>query len=628
MEEAPKPTTPAKEAPAAPEAAPKPKRRWIKYAVLAAIVVVLAAAGAGWWASLKNAAEPATIPTAADQIVLEYRSPQPDAVSRENLPLVVPEPAVLYGDGLLVCGGLQKDNPASPFYFHSAQLSRSQVKQFIKQVQDAGFTKLKSRYNKTEILADQISTSIAVNYVKGGRFYSHASVYYDGPKPALFATVEKVIQNRCGQTASPYRPDNLTLSSRPASPSQTKSLPAVAGQNWPLSDEGAASTIITGSAATQIYQAFGANSHALVSQNGKTYEAQVVPRVRTVQQPQELGEENPDVANAGGTMAVRYIWFIGSDQASSSTQQTAISSIATSVYNFYKSQVGNRSYTWSGQPQIMRGQQPASYYTTCHQSGGCINSDDAVFHNLLNELKSRGIKPGNESVIVMTSFPSTYGPAYCSGLGGPDSVAMGDIYHDAGGFGIVNGNNSCLGWYAEYQVPAHEMGHAMGLAHTCGEAGSLMENSFSNCWFPPSNASWPGSFHINSTQAGNLYAQSLAFNHRINGTVTWSNGTPISGVTVNSCNGVPGTTTDSNGYFELRTTTQHLYCVWISGSMLSGHTVKATGDNPEHAGATDYQNQVAGYNCHNNTSTNVCTSTPATETWDRAQDDGANFTVY
>lgn len=619
----PSPTPPDQTPQPAPAAVtPRPKRRWLKFTILAVIIIVLAAAGAGWWASLKKSVKPATIPTAANQIALEYRAPQPEAISKVELPEERPEPAILYGNGLLVCGGRQDNNASNPYYLHSAQLSRQQVKQLIQDVKDAGFLSLKDHYSQRDVLIDQYETSIALNYMQDGKFYRHESSWYDGPKPAAFAAAQQVIEKRCATVTADYHPDKVILSSRLLPAGAGANLPLVNGSNWPLSDTSPAQIIVTGDTTKSLYQAFGKYVRAKVSQNGKLYEAQVVPTLPTIQQPIQDGTASPDTAQAGGTLAVRYYWFIPAGSAPTSTEQSNITAIANSIYNFYKSQVGNRSYTWSGQPQVLVGRQAASYYTTCHSAGGCANSDQALYDNIRSELQSRGLKPGNESVIVMTSFPSAYGPSYCSGLGGPDAVAFGDVYHDAGGLGTIAGN--CLGTYAQYMVPAHEMGHSFALGHTCNEAYSLMDN----CWQGGATTSWPTNWHINASQDSALLTQSLAFNHRINGFVKNSSGQPMSGVTVNSCNGVPGTTTDANGYFELRTTTQHPYCVWISGSMISGHTVKATGDNPEHAGATDYQNQIAGYNCHNNTRASVCTSNPATETWDRAQDDGANFTVY
>lgn len=547
-------------------------------------------------------------PASADQLVVSYTLPHEHQSTQTQLSDFFPNSVMLYGNGLLLCGG-QTQSVSQPYYLHSTQLNPSQITGLITSLNNAGWEGLKDSYQADPSLVepDEMGSSVILNLAKGAKEVT----YFSGTKPSAFARVEQILVNRCSSVQTDYTPDGVVLRTLRTAGQSGRPVKTVHG--LAPSVAGAQSQIFQGAAAQQVRAAFGPDKHATLVQNGQTYDATLTPVIPSYQ---TITANVPHgVAYASSVMHLRWYWFYGSDQSLSSYNSSLLT-IRNSVHSFFTNQIYSKSSTY-GDSGTIRGQQTAAWYRGCHTSS-CGNSDYNSYVNIQNELKARGYVINNQSVSVLAQWGSAYGSAYCSGLGGSN----GTVYGTSQGFGVSFGEqsaNACQGWAAEYQVPAHEEGHTFGLGHTCNETGSLMDSCDGNVY------SWPGGYHVssssdtlNQTEKPWLNSRSLAFNQEISGRVyNGSTGAGISGASIYTCN--YGTiTTNSSGYFYLRIGTKATFCLRVTGGV-SG-TPQGTGNNSEHANAPTYEYQMAGYNCYHNS---ACNS--GQYTWDRSSDTGYNF---
>lgn len=114
--------------------------------------------------------------------------------------------------------------------------------------------------------------------------------------------------------------------------------------------------------------------------------------------------------------------------------------------------------------------------------------------------------------------------------------------------------------------------------------------------------------------------QAYTYNITVSGRVT-ADGNGLANVTLNTCNNNPSVQTDGSGRFTLILPTDTRFCVRIGSGLPPRLTLIRTNNNPEHAKAKSYENQIAGTDCYRNI---LCLFGPSYR-WDRNSDSSYNF---
>ena len=538
-------------------------------------------------------------------------SPQSHAISPEVLPEFMPEPAILYGNGLLLCS-VGHDHGVNTSPLRSTILSSAQVTSLVSAVVKTGVFNAPSVTNLNDFTGGTGEESVAINFLSGAK----KTAYFSGVKPTALQKAEDVITSKCASVHTPYDPEGVVLISKKVN-SASSVLPSSDGAGLELADTTEQKGVeLHGLQAKLAKSKFGAHSKVSIASGDAPVEAvlqPILPSATPISYHQPAG-----TAVAASYEPSSWYWFSASNQ----TQYTGASeyyTIGKSIESFYSAQVAGKVAS-GGYGGGLKGNLTVAYYQACHVSTNCGSADYNAWVNVYNELRSRGIVSATASVNILSQIPSSYGSNYCSGFGGWSGAAGSNSEAQANrgfaislGFGVSGAG--CEASTGKYFIPAHEYGHTLGLAHTCGETGSLMES----CNMPAYNSAWTSYFHINSGQKSNLNAYSLGLNQRIQGRVyNGSTGSGISSASVYTCNF--GTIkTDASGYFDLRVGTKASVCLRVTAGAPSGYHA-TTNNNTENATASTYEYQVAGYNCYHNT---ACSSSQ--QIWDRSVDNNYNF---
>ena len=581
-----------------------------KFKRVQAIVGIAAVAGIGAYYILSSiAGGPNAVPSASNSIVLEYVAAHDHGVNTDSLPEFHSEPAILYGNGLLLCG-VGHGKSANTNELTSTTLTSAQIASLLSSVSDTGIFKLPAVNTVDDFAVDSSEESIAVNYLSGAK----KTAYFAGPKPAALLKAEEIITAKCASVNKAYDPEGVVVTSRKVD-SPSTDLVTIDGSGIDLTSSAEPKAVeLHGLQASNAKNKFSNNSKAKISLDGTAVEATLQP-ILPLADPISY-RQSPGTALASSYVPMRMYWFRPSDRALYSNYGE-YSTISAQIRGFFSAQIYNKVPSASNNGVVV-GQQTTAYYHACQANISCSSDGDMnAYNNILAEMKARGLVTSGWSTNVASQVPSSRGAGWCYGYGGP----IGGVRSASTSFGITFGYGSTTGGCdvtngtLKYWVPSHEYGHTLGLAHTCGEAGSLMDN----CSSPAYNAAWTSYFHVNSGQKSDLNINSLGLNNRIQGRVY--NGSTGAGIaaSIYTCTGLGNITTDANGNFDARLGTKAGFCLRVVSGAPSGYKL-TTYENSEHAGATSYEAQVAGYNCYHNT---ACSSTQ--QTWDRTIDSGYNF---
>jgi hypothetical protein len=103
-----------------------------------------------------------------------------------------------------------------------------------------------------------------------------------------------------------------------------------------------------------------------------------------------------------------------------------------------------------------------------------------------------------------------------------------------------------------------------------------------------------------------------------------STGLGMANIKIYLCNQSTTVVTNSTGYWSISLPYKYHTCMRYSSGAPSGVSGPvAINNQPEHAGAASYENQVVGFDCYHNTTALTCTS--LNQSWDRSVDGSNGF---
>ena len=442
-----------------------------KFKRVQAIVGIAAVAGIGAYYILSSiAGGPNAVPTASNSIVLEYAAAHDHGVNTDSLPEFHSEPAILYGNGLLLCG-VGHNKKANSSELTSTILSSAQISDLLSSVSDTGIFKLPAINTVDDFAVDSSEESIAVNYLSGAK----KTAYFAGSKPAALQKAEDIITAKCASVNKAYDPEGVVVTSRKVD-SPSAGLDTVDGTGIDLTSSTEPKSVeLHGLQAANAKNKFGNRSKARLSHDGTEIEATLQP-ILPLAEPIAF-RQAAGTALASSYVPMRMYWFRPSDRAlySNYGEYTAISA---QIRSFYTAQVYNKVPSAANNGVVV-GQQTTAYYHACQANISCSSDGDMnAYNNILTEMKARGLVSSGWSTNVASQVPSSRGAGWCYGFGGP----IGGVRAASTSFGITFGYGSTSGGCdvtngtLKYWVPSHEYGHTLGLAHTCGEVGYMMDN--------------------------------------------------------------------------------------------------------------------------------------------------------
>jgi len=553
-----------------------------KFKRIQAIVGVMVVAGIGAYYILTSLASgPNAVSTAADTIVLEYVAQHGHGVDISALPEFQPEPAILYGNGLLLCGvGHFHGADANPL--HSAMLSSTQLSSLINSVSNSGVFKAPAVTTVGDFMPAGAEESVVVNYITGAK----KTAFFAGTKPAGLQQAEDIITSKCATVATPYRPEGVVLNTRKSAQADT-ALSNVDGTGLPLAATTEPDTQELHGLQSQLaLNKFGGHSKANITSDGQTYDATIQPILPTAKGISF--KQAPGTALAGSYAPLRMYWFYPYELGSADPYYNTIyPAVSSSVRSFYAAQIYGKQAS-AVNAGLVHGQHTSAWYHACQSGQSCYSDGDLnAYNNVRAEMRARGYEPNNQAVDVLSQIPSSRGSNWCYGYGGPSGSVTNSLSSSSAaystGFAITFGygpSRPCEAGTLRYWNTAHEYGHVLGLNHTCGETGSIMDS----CNIAAYNASWPSYFHVNSSQKTDLNLHSLGLNQRIQGRVY--NGSTGAGyaASIYTCTGLGTITANANGYFDARLGTNAGFCLRVTAGAPAGYTL-TTNNNSEHAGA-------------------------------------------
>ena len=555
---------------------------------------------------------------AADTIVMEYITSHGHGSDTSALPQFNPEAAILYGNGLLLCG-VETAHEAGTNPLNSTQLTNSQVQTLISSITNTGLFKSADSAMPKDLGPIGEAESITVNFLGGAK----QSAFFTGAKSPALQQAENIINSKCSNVTTPYLPEGVVLNTRKTS----QSAPGVAlvdGNGLSLPDSTEPTTKTTyGLEAKGLLSKFGKRSKVTLTAGSSTYDATIQPILPTAK-PITFKQAS-GTAIAASYAPMRMYWFYPAELSNPDPNYNTIyPAVSYSIRSFYAAQEYNKAPS-AINAGLVHGQHTSAYYHACQAGQTCTSDGDMnAYNNVRAEMKARGYEPNNQAVVVLSQIPSSRGVNWCYGYGGPEGSVTNALTTYGTGFAISFGyypttTHACEAGTLRYWNTAHEYGHVLGFVHTCGEVGSLMDG----CLTPAYNAAWPSFFHINSGQRSDANLHSAGLNQRITGrVVNGSTGVAISGARIFTCTGldtVSPVKTNSTGVFDFRLTTNAGFCIRVTSGAPTGYKA-TTNNNIEHAGVGTFEYQVAGKNCYHNT---TCNS--AQQTWDRTVDYGYSF---
>jgi hypothetical protein len=191
---------------------------------------------------------------------------------------------------------------------------------------------------------------------------------------------------------------------------------------------------------------------------------------------------------------------------------------ALAIQNWYTKRVGKSFSIATADPQnfqMVRGTKTKSEYKSCPSAGACGGqASAAIVLNMAAEFN----KPGY-STVIFTSYTPPIDGSYSRSQGsytynastGVSTENVRDPYGTVKNYGVVavqfaGSAGNYIGDAKSRRYAAHELGHNMGLTHTCNH--TLMTASMGSC---PVATSWPDTL-LESTQATRLRTYSPFFN--------------------------------------------------------------------------------------------------------------------
>jgi hypothetical protein len=452
-----------------------PSRLWMNQRPLL-FAVIFAFVGGIAYLAVNYAAAPLTLPTGANDLVMEYHLPEKAHQTSADIPEYEAPAALLYGDGRLLCGS---DSTSNPTKTNAGHLTATQTEAFVDQLKNIGFLNMQPIYSTKKYRVDDFETQVLLNFTSGSRTVA----YMDGPKPVAFSQLEQAVNNLCQQNATlPYEPDsvglNIVKQPSPESQAQAWTGPDV------LKDKNDFVNL-SGVDAKKTVAALKTNRQKVRS--GKTYyQVAVQPIIPNYKLPVPakkhsvfgfMGFLKPKKAYADGNNTVIVYSYNGGCSG-------ALGATVQNMAGFWDSRVGKNVTVING--GVLNGPDPGS---------------DAfgAWDNMWNWYS----QPGTNKVFLMNhGFNGSY-----EGVGGnsPSSAGWNNFGAVIAGLGIVSPNRGC-GSDLYNSIAAHETGHGFGAGHV--NSCTIMYPSVDSggiCGYHFSNVP------LDSGQAAGLYNSSPFF---------------------------------------------------------------------------------------------------------------------
>lgn len=599
------------------------KNLTLKKVVMALVILVVAGIGAKLL-SKPFASDPYGVTRAANELVIEIVEAHSHGSAVGVMDTFSPPHFMLYGDGTLLCGS-DHPSPKKGYELKAGKLTSTEIDRLVKQVT---LNKLDGDEEKAHTVQSSYDwpiesvTQILVNYNKGaveirGNEQDHT---------ARFVAVESLLNATCEKYAkSDYTPSEYLLRTETVSEDTVGELDEIDSSYSQPSSEGEPQiSFIKREEAEAIKSANGDNNYAKVRANGRLFAMELAPAIPEHSPIIPSVPIDEDKVEAASYYPSRWYWFYPSDRSLSSLN-TETATISSKVRAFYKQETARDNS--AATPTTVKGLQTTSWYqNTCPANFGCSSDKDLnAFRNIRKELQNRKIVPLDGAFAASYNFlyqgPSYRGSAWCYGYANQPASVSGSRGDVAITFGYGTTAGACQASsdsLVRYKTPTHEMGHNLGIGHTCSSstANSIMEVCYSGRY------TWPSGYTVTAAQESALRSSSLFLNHLVYGRVVYSGGsTGVSGVSISNCtSGYAATNTNSTGYFSYRFPTRTSYCLRMTAP--AGYKI-TTQNNPEHSSATTYEAQLAGYNCYKQAVSTLCNSSQVT--WDMASDLSKNF---
>ncbi len=572
------------------------------------------------------------VPTAASQLILQVADGHEFAIAPEVMEGYDPPSVLLYGDGLLLCGGTVT-NKKQLYTLNAGRLTRNQITDLVNQISDAGAL-TDAAYKQTKEVAQTRAvgsiTDVLVNYTAGA--VSLKSSHDKRPTAAIAA--ELAINNACMKYAkTPYQPAEYSVKTKAVDPSSTEGISPLLTSLFTLNSDGGelnigvsvdgvtkavssltgidlqkysvgvtintsgefAETKLTADRATKLLATLGGAKNAKVDSNGRTYQLMVTPILPEHQPIIPVERQEAGTVSAASDYRTQFAWFTPKGVSASSTSSET-QKIADQARDFYKLRTGRTMSTIA--PKYIQGENTVAWYNECHTFIPCSTQKDLnAIYNVEYELRKRGLVQPGVSLNLLAQWPSQWGPTFCSGWGFGSGAGAAGVLSITTGFGSTTRGCQNGTWVARYIIPAHELGHTFGLPHCTNPGPRLMCGSGDYPW-------QSGIYVTDTAAAANLQINSPFLNHKVSGRVFYQkDNKPLANATVSTCRSDVQAVTDTNGNYSFALPTGASYCLKITAP--SGYTI-TTRSNPENATAQSYEYQKAGVNCYNQPTTTTC----------------------